>query len=323
MEGLKNHPFAIGVLIHSACLVMLVSTTISAQGNGDQDGQGSGFHGRQELVGKKSVKSSAKLASVLWPPADVDAAVPPVAPETTCPLEEVLGAASQRAQEFAANLEHFTATETIDTIEIGKDGRSKKSLNHKFNYLALVSERRDGGLVVDESRVQTGKANSESMPIQSVGLAIGAVVFHPANIRYFKMACEGLGEWHNEPAWQVHFEEHSDKSIVFQGVLANQKWFNVRLRGRAWITADSFQIARIEFDLLKAIPQIRFLTEHMSVDYRAVNFNERKIQLWLPESVNLYIDIGGHRFLNRHRLNNYLLFAVNSQQEIHSIWMPN
>ena len=177
--------------------------------------------------------------------------------------------------------------------------------------------------MIDESRDQNGKVNPTPMPIKTIGLAIGAAVFHPANINHFKMVCEGLGEWHTRPAWQVHFEQRSERSFEFQVVHANQKSLNVRLRGRAWIIADNFQVARIDFDLLKVIPQIRLVTEHMSVDYRAVNFAHRNIQLWLPETVNFYIDIGGHRFLNRHLLSNYLLFAVETQQEIQSPWMPN
>jgi hypothetical protein len=137
------------------------------------------------------------------------------------------------------------------------------------------------------------------------------------------MVCEGLGEWHARPAWLVHFEQHTDKSSIFQEVGVNQRWFEVRLRGRAWIAADNFQIAHLDFDLLKTIPQIRLVTEHMIVDYRAVNFAKRNTQLWLPESIDFYIDIQGHKYLNRHLLNNFFLFSVDASQEDQLRWMPN
>jgi hypothetical protein len=63
---------------------------------------------------------------------------------------------------------------------------------------------------------------------------------------------------------------------------------------------------------------IRLLTEHMSDDYHAVDFAKRNTQLWLPESVNFYIDINGHRYVNRHKFADFLLFAVDTGQEIHS-----
>jgi hypothetical protein len=61
----------------------------------------------------------------------------------------------------------------------------------------------------------------------------------------------------------------------------------------------------------------------MSVDYNAVEFPKRKLQLWLPQSVSFYIDIDGHRFLNRHELSNYVLFAVDTSQKIQDPKKPN
>jgi hypothetical protein len=306
-------------------VVILVSSTISAQAtrNAAKNEQTASSLARKELPAGKSLKTPSKLALALWTPPDVDAGVPSVTEEVPCQLEEVLRGASRRVEEFAANLERFTATETIDSFEIGRDGRSKRSLTNKFNYLAMVSHSRAGNLTVTESRKQTGKGRATPLPIQTVGLAIGAVLFHPANIKHFNMVCEGLGEWHARPAWLVHFEQHTDKSSIFQEVGVNQRWFEVRLRGRAWIAADNFQIAHLDFDLLKTIPQIRLVTEHMIVDYRAVNFAKRNTQLWLPESIDFYIDIQGHKYLNRHLLNNFFLFSVDASQEDQLRWMPN
>jgi len=57
---------------------------------------------------------------------------------------------------------------------------------------------------------------------------------------------------------------------------------------------ETSQIQHIDFDLLEAIAPIRLQTEHMSIDYGAVEFPKRKLQLWLPETVSFYIDVGGH-----------------------------
>jgi hypothetical protein len=61
----------------------------------------------------------------------------------------------------------------------------------------------------------------------------------------------------------------------------------------------------------------------MSIDYRAVAFPKRKLQLWLPESVSFYMDVGGHRFLNRHQLSDYVLFSVDTDQQIKAPRQPN
>lgn len=149
-----------------------------------------------------------------------------------------------------------------------------------------------------------------------MGLAVGAAVFHPLRVDDFQMTCEGLGQWHARPAWQLRFEQRPDKPPRFQAVFSDGRWYDVKLKGRAWISPESSQIEHIDFDLLEAIAPIRLQTEHMSLDYSAVDFPRRKIQLWLPQTVSFYIDVDGHRLLNRHQLSNYVLFAVDTNQQI-------
>ncbi len=257
-----------------------------------------------------------ELKPVLWPPTNVDASVPPVAPGVACPLEKVLKGTRQRVNELLENVDRFTATEAIDYEEIGKDGRSARSLKYTFDYLADFSLGRDGDLRFDESRTQVGKINPTPLPLRTVGLAVGAAVFHPLRVDDFQLTCEGLGQWHARPAWQLRFEQRPDKAPRFQAVFSDGKWYDVKLKGRAWISPESSQIEHIDFDLLEAIAPIRLQTEHMSLDYNAVQFPGRKIQLWLPQTVNFYIDIDGRRVLNRHQLSNYVLFAVDTSQQI-------
>lgn len=253
---------------------------------------------------------------VLWPPTNVDASVPPVEPGASCSLDKILKGTRQRVKELLENVDRFTATEVVDYDEIGRDGRSIRSLQYNFDYLADFSLGRDGDLRFEESRTENGKSNTTPLPIRTVGLAVGAAVFHPLRVDDFEMACEGLGQWHGKPAWQLRFEQRPDKQPRFQAVFSDGHWYDVKLKGRAWISPESWQIEHIDFDLLETIPRIRLQTEHMSLDYRAVEFPKRKIQLWLPQTVSFYLDVDGHRFLNHHELSNYILFAVDTNQQI-------
>jgi hypothetical protein len=196
-------------------------------------------------------------------------------------------------------------------------------LKYTFNYLAAVSLSHDGDLRFDESRQPIGGRNAPPIRIRTVGLAVGAAVFHPLRFDDFQITCEGLGVSHNQPAWQLHFGQRPDKPSRFQAVFADGNWYDVRLKGRAWVSKQTSQIVHIDFDLLDAISPIRLQTEHMSLDYNAVDFPKRNLQLWLPQSVSFYIDIGGHRFLNRHELSNYVLFAVDTNQQIQDPRKPN
>jgi len=261
--------------------------------------------------------------SVLWPPKDIDAAVPAVAPGVSCPLAEVMLEARQRAEDLVANLEKFTATEVIDSSEVRKDGRPKQSVRQSFNYSAVVLRTHAGFPEVDESRNEMGRTRAPRTPITTAGLAVGMLIFHPYYANDFKVVCEGLGEWHDKPAWQLRFEQRSDKLPRFQSIHVDRGWFLPKFKGRAWLTGDHFQIAHMKFDLLETIPKIQLVTEHADIDYGPVDFANRNMQLWLPESVDFFIDIGGHRFLHRHRLSNFLLFSVETNQEFRVLAEPN
>ena len=303
-------------LLVLVCAGTLVSPGLSAQKtvNAGPNPQTTESSAGQEFSSSKSVKSRAKAMTVLWPK-DLDAAVPAVAPDVSCPLATVMLEARQRADDLVATLEKFTATEVIDSSEVRKDGRPKQSVKQSFNYAVAVLQRRNGFPEVDESRSETRRTRAERVPISTAGLAVGMLIFHPYYANDFNIVCEGLGQWNAKPAWQLRFEQRSDKLPRFQSIRVNGQWFRPKFKGRAWLTRDYFQIAHMDFDLLETIPKIHLATEHSDIDYGPVDFAKRKMQLWLPENVNFYIDIGGHRFFHHHRLSDFLLFSVETNQE--------
>jgi hypothetical protein len=90
----------------------------------------------------------------------------------------------------------------------------------------------------------------------------------------------------------------------------------VNLRGRAWILAGSYQVARLETDLVQPIPKIRLRLDHQSVEYRPVKTSSKNLQLWLPSSTELYMDFQGRRFYRKHSFTDFRIFSVDSQYQI-------
>jgi len=146
-----------------------------------------------------------------------------------------------------------------------------------------------------------------------VGTPSLVLIFHPQFVKGFRMTCEGLGQWHEQPAWQVRFEERTDSRNRISALVIAGRAFGMRLRGRAWILADSYQVARLESDLADEIPKIRLRLQHEDIEYRPVHFEEGKDELWLPSSTELYMDFRGHRFYRRHRFTDFRLFSVTIQ----------
>jgi len=148
------------------------------------------------------------------------------------------------------------------------------------------------------------------------GLVAFALVFHPYFVGDFEMACEGLGEWHGQPAWQVHFQQRPDKPARMHVFRVGGGLYPVKLKGRAWVSADTYQVVRLELDLIEPIPKIRLEAEHLAIEYRPVQFARRNPELWLPGSADLYMDFRGRRYHHRHSFSDFLLFSVDATQQI-------
>ncbi|PYT83083.1 MAG: hypothetical protein DMG40_03655 [Acidobacteria bacterium] len=94
------------------------------------------------------------------------------------------------------------------------------------------------------------------------------------------------------------------------------KSYPVDLKGRAWIVADGYQIVGLQTDLIDAIPDIRRTAEHTAIQYGAVQFSSPGLDMWLPQTAEVYMEVRGKRLHRRISFNNYLLFAIDDKQQI-------
>ena len=68
--------------------------------------------------------------------------------------------------------------------------------------------------------------------------------------------------------------------------------------------------------MVAPMPQIKLAAEHVTIDYAPVQFQQGKLEMWLPANVEVYYDWRGHRVHRLHKFNNYLLFSVDDKQKI-------
>jgi len=161
-----------------------------------------------------------------------------------------------------------------------------------------------------------GRTVGDQFPdhVSTEGTPTLVLIFHPKYARNFSMSCEGMGDWHGKPAWQVRFEQRESRASMITMIMA-QRAYDVKIRGRAWILADSYEVARLETDLAETIPAIRLRLDHQSVEYGPVRFPKSKVEIWLPSSTELYMDFQGHRFYRRHTFTDFNLFSVKIDQQ--------
>jgi tetratricopeptide (TPR) repeat protein len=249
-----------------------------------------------------------------WQPPAIDLNKPSVAANVNCPAE-IVEMTGKRVEEFVEDVSRIAAIEHLLHEQLDEMGDAITKETRTFNYVAAFAESKQGSIAVDEYRQEhLGLADFPDQ-ISSSGFATLALVFHPKMRDSFEMVCEGLGELRAQPTWLVHFKQRDDRPAQMHDYRVGGQLYSLKLKGRAWITADKFQIVRIESELVNPVPQIRLAGEHQVVEYGPVPFTKKKVELWLPQSAEIYLDFRRHRYYRKHSFDHYMLFAVDADEK--------
>jgi hypothetical protein len=262
-------------------------------------------------------QKAAKRSVLKWTPPNVDALISTLALTPACPLSEVLGHAGERATELVANLQSFTARESVEYADLDYNGSNFASAvgTAVFDY-AVSFDQKPGTLATHEARSVSRGANSLPNEFQSSGLIAIGLVFHPYYQGDFEMRCEGLDRWNGEPAWVVHFQQRDDKPARMHSFRTSDGVYRASLKGRGWISTETSQILHIETNLKKEMPAIRLQREAILVDYAPVEFRSKNMKLWLPQVSEVFFELQDRRYVILHAFTDFLLSSVQTEQTI-------
>ncbi len=251
-----------------------------------------------------------------WEPAGVDQEKPPIADGVTCPSAQVIREAGERVSELVDSVNRIEATEKVTHEELSTMGHPVFTEKREFDYLISITDSTSGILNVSEDR--QGEGSSQFLGhVSMFGLADLPLIFHPSLRRDFQMTCEGLGRWQGRATWLVYFRQRPDRPEQVRSYqLLDGSSYTVGLKGRAWIAADTYQIVRIEAELMKALPQIGLGSEEDVIEYGPVPFDTKKTVLWLPSSADIYYFYQHRPYHRHHAFTGYRLFSVSTTQKI-------
>jgi tetratricopeptide (TPR) repeat protein len=255
------------------------------------------------------------LSTKSWTPPSVDDLKPAVAAGVVCPSAQVMEESGKRVQELVQDVARFAAVEDLFHQSLDQFGIPVRTETRKYNYVASISEPQPGFLSVDEYRADKLTFSGYPDQIASTGFAALALVFHPAMRDNFVMSCEGLGDWRGQATWLVHFRQREDRPNRMHSYKLGNQIRSVALKGRAWITADKFQIVRMEAEMVKPMPEIQLLSEYQAVEYGPVPFPKKHTSLWLPKSAEIYFDFRKHRYYRRHSFDHFMLYSVDTDEK--------
>jgi hypothetical protein len=260
--------------------------------------------------------ANSRAESFHWLPPDVDAQTPGHLEDTPCSLPAVLQGTEQRMQEFVDTLQKFRATEHIEHFRVDGTGKRDSRQTRTFDYLVSVTQAPNGVFELDEFR--NGGVDRSQFPagIATEGLPAMALLFHPALASDFNFTCEGLGFWEGRPAWRIRFEQRMDRPNRIRDYVVKNVHYAVAIRGRAYVDAATFQVARLESELEAPVDKIGLTVERFAINYAPVQFRTNAEELWLPQTAELYVEQKGHRYYREHSFENFQVFAVDASQEV-------
>jgi tetratricopeptide (TPR) repeat protein len=261
------------------------------------------------------VVSAPALSLKSWKPPGIDDIKLPIAPDVRCPSEQVLEESGKRVEELVQDVERFAAVEDLFHERLDNYGIPIRKENRKYDYVATISEPRTGIINVDEFRSDEFALGGYPDQIATRGFAVLALVFHPHRQEEFEMKCEGLGDWRGQATWLVHFRQRSDRPNHMLAYNISGRTYSVGLKGRAWISADKFQIVRIEAENTDPMPEIQLLSEHEVVEYGPVPFPMKNTNLWLPKTAEIYFDFRKRHYHRRHSFDHYMLYSVDTEEK--------
>lgn len=257
-----------------------------------------------------------KLPLPDWEPPGVDEGRPSVADGVICPADDVIREVGKRVSEFVDSVNHIEAKEEVTHVELTTLGRPVRTEKQRFEYMIYIADSDSGVPSIEEN--WDGALGSPFLGnISMFGLADLPLVFHPSLTPDFQMTCEGLGKWREQATWIVYFRQRPDRRERLRAYgLSGGSSYSASLKGRAWISADTFQIIRIEANLMKPVPQIGLGSEEDVIEYGPVPFHAKNTLLWLPTSADIYFYFRHRPFHRHHTFENYSLFSVSATQKI-------
>lgn len=262
------------------------------------------------------VQKKPKTRAIRWDPPNVDASVKSLNTAPPCVLADVLQNAGDRAREMRDNLPNFTADEHIEYQSISHSEDLQQYGDGTFQYLVELTPTA-WGASARETRTPAHGTHLSPSGTRDRGLPEMALLFLPGLQGDYDMHCYGETKWDDQLAWAIHFQQRAGTvAHTYSYQDGSGGVYRARLKGRAWISADSGNVVHLETALVDAIPEVRVQNAWFSIEYGPVQFHSRNVRFWLPQTAEAYQQFTENRTITYHTFSNFMVFSVQTKQEV-------
>lgn len=113
----------------------------------------------------------------------------------------------------------------------------------------------------------------------------------------------------------VAFAEHVDPAGVRGHFMFGVTSVPILLQGVAWTDPRDYHLVRMRTDLLAPQPDAGLKRVTTVVIFQEVKFPNLSARAWLPQQVNVTLDLDNFTFTNRHSYSDYQLFSVSTDEK--------
>ena len=225
----------------------------------------------------------------------------------------MLAQAGVRANELVTNIQNFTAQERIKFRILDRVGNQSDAGSDDFDYTAVLV-RQSHGYTVQESRTPSPVAVRSRLP-RTISACPKLPMFLPEfrdELRndLLRRRPEERTSYMDDQSPPAQKPPRDDGFITAKDGIV----YPAPLKGRAWIAKDSGEVVHLEIVLMHPIAAANIQSWSLSINYAPVHFRTRNIDVWLPQSAEVYRETETGRTFTSHKFTDFRLFSVHANR---------
>ena len=187
----------------------------------------------------------------------------------------------------------------------------------EFNYLLLFDHHPDGATAITELRTDF-KDRQVSSPVNGVaprgfGFAYQWLLLSPANQSELRFRYLGQQSMDDHKTFVLAFVQMPNQVKLpgkFKSAGKEEPFF---FQGIAWIDQSTFNVVRLQTDLLSPVPSVNLVQMTTDLRFRSVRIKGYDADFWLPSQVLIRTEQGESVLNELHQYSRYKFFHAESR----------
>lgn len=238
-----------------------------------------------------------------------------IATQLTNKTEFILSKTGEAITDLLQRTPNLLANEKVKVIDENLNSGSKYESTTDYFYRIVHRRNQFGGdglaefrTYIDDNPVDDSPKNPNRLI--NIGFATLWLVFLPGNLddSHFRYLGEQLIEKHK--TYVIAFAQKPQITGLRPVINYSSGQCTTPLQGIAWIDQSTFQIVRLQTDLLHSLPDIQLSQLRTVLTYQSVKIWGLHLSLWLPKDVETTYHTSYRDVKESHSYSRYRLFKA-------------